>query len=214
MFKLNKEKWIWVHGYKGVSKDMTGYGGFQYELGKQYDIPDGEEIRKCVNGFHFCQDLRDVFRYVEIKNNNRFFRVRALVRAEDLVSDLELTSAKDRYFVNPALFGDADKMVAKSIILTEELDSDTIFESIKNTSISFSCDYQSWSDEDKKLVRSIGIKDATTYFRCRKLQEAGYSFAFSEYIASDREQFERAIVLSTMPELSAEVKALLILGGK
>lgn len=39
--EMPEEKWIWVDGYKGTDKDMK-CRGYQYEFGKQFDIPEGE----------------------------------------------------------------------------------------------------------------------------------------------------------------------------
>ena len=47
-----EEEWIWVTGYKGTDKDMK-CRDYQYELGKQHDMPEGTDITMCYSGFHF-----------------------------------------------------------------------------------------------------------------------------------------------------------------
>lgn len=42
---IDDEKWIEVEGYKGLTQEMQGYGGFQYELGKTYTTD--EEVSLC-----------------------------------------------------------------------------------------------------------------------------------------------------------------------
>ena len=50
-----------LHTYKGVNKDMTAYGGFKYEVGKEYEVEG--EIKTCDNGFHACEMPLNVFDY-------------------------------------------------------------------------------------------------------------------------------------------------------
>lgn len=50
-----------LHTYKGVNMDMTAYGGFKYEVGKEYEVEG--EIETCSNGFHACEMPLDVFNY-------------------------------------------------------------------------------------------------------------------------------------------------------
>ena len=75
------EKWIWVEGYKGTDKNMC-CRNTPYEIGKEYRMPEDTEIKCCVNGFHFSIKLESTFNYYGLYNNNRFFKVRALVRED------------------------------------------------------------------------------------------------------------------------------------
>lgn len=200
--KTTNDTWIWVEGYKGVSEDMTAYGGFQYEVGKQYDIPEGEEIAACRNGFHFCRELSDVFTYVHIVGGNRFFRVKALVRAEDYVKGgMEVMFS----LATP-------KLVAKSIILTEEIDTKTIFEEMTSHSHFAKARYGDWSDEDKETARRIGLDATAKLVRLKKLQNAGYTPEFAELIKDDEGRFGRALAVAALPGVSADAKALIIFG--
>ena len=56
--------------YKGVTKDLRGYGDFQYEVGKTYET---ENPDLCSNGFHGCEAPLDVLRHYPLKNGNRYF---------------------------------------------------------------------------------------------------------------------------------------------
>ena len=49
-----------MKGYKGFENDMT-CRGFQYEVGKEYEM-DGEP-EMCKSGFHFCKTMANVFNY-------------------------------------------------------------------------------------------------------------------------------------------------------
>ena len=61
-----------IKTYKGVNKDLTAYGGFQYEQGKEYEC-DGN-IAACSNGFHACERPLDVLSYYP-PASSRYFEV-------------------------------------------------------------------------------------------------------------------------------------------
>ena len=49
-----------MKAYKGFTKDMTCYGGFQYEEGKSYHE---DNAKLCDHGFHACEYPLDCFNY-------------------------------------------------------------------------------------------------------------------------------------------------------
>ena len=51
-----------MKGYKAFNEDWT-CKGFQYEIGKTYELPEGSELKICECGFHFCENPIDVFGY-------------------------------------------------------------------------------------------------------------------------------------------------------
>lgn len=51
-----------MKGYKAFDADWT-CRGFQYEIGKTYELPEGAELKICESGFHFCKNPIDVFGY-------------------------------------------------------------------------------------------------------------------------------------------------------
>jgi hypothetical protein len=57
-----------VKGYKVFNHDWTCQG-FQYEVGKTYEIEG--ELRICKNGFHFCKKASDCFNYYGFSPNNK-----------------------------------------------------------------------------------------------------------------------------------------------
>ncbi len=120
-----EEEWIEVEGYKGMDKDMKGHYNFQYEIGKTYVIEDPSSVKACEFGYHFSLNLNDVFDYYRLGNNNRFFKVKALVRKSDY---------KDYGKVEPGyIFATTiNKLAAKQITILRELSDEEIYEEIKN----------------------------------------------------------------------------------
>ena len=54
----------WIKAYKGFDKNMQ-CRGYQFEEGKEYSLPDGEEAKLCENGFHACEAPIDCLNYYE-----------------------------------------------------------------------------------------------------------------------------------------------------
>ena len=110
-------EYVWVEGYKGTDKNMCCHNDFQYELGVEVSLPEDEEPVVCKRGFHFCTELKDVFYYYRISKNHRFFKCKALIKKEDA----EKGYSEDDIFLIKTPTGAIKKMVAKKIILTEEI---------------------------------------------------------------------------------------------
>ena len=150
--ELEANKWVWVEGYKGMYEDMTAYGGFQYELNKIYTIEG--EINSCTtlgktNGFHFSLNMDDVFKYYKLMDNNRFFKVKGLVKQ----SELNKYGDVEYYFIDSLII---DKLVAKEIIIEEEITDEELFKLSKN----FLNRWYSSKEltlEEFKMIKRIGI---------------------------------------------------------
>lgn len=191
-----EEKWVWVTGFKGTDKNMI-CRDYQFELGKQFDMPEDATIKDCVGGFHLCLKLKDVFDYYGIGNGHRFFVVRALVREKDF----------EEYGKTPkAPYGmynfdfPRTKLAAKSIEFIRELTIDEIFAVT---------DHKNESDEFKAFAIHNGIEAAKNICKVKKLVELGYSEAFSIYVV-ETDHYNAAVALASQPGLSMDVKALLI----
>lgn len=59
--------------YKGMTSDMTCYGGFQYKEGSEYETSG--EIKPCKWGFHGCEIPLKVLKYYPPFQGQRYFEV-------------------------------------------------------------------------------------------------------------------------------------------
>lgn len=190
-----EEEWVWVEGYKGTEKDMC-CREFQYELNKQFDMPEDANIEECESGFHLCLNLHDVFGYYKIGNGHRFFKVKALVRKSDKEKYGKFINGEHGWYI-----GKYDKIVAKSIIFISEL---TIDEVLKYTDV----------DNLPEKYKHLAIEH-DPYYACNKyyidiLIEDGYSEAFATHIVKIK-KFEIAHTFGSQKDLSMDVKVLGIL---
>jgi len=63
-----------VKGYKVFDPDWT-CRGFQYQVGKYYEIPEKPVV--CKRGFHFCKNLLDCYEHYRFDENNKVAEVTA-----------------------------------------------------------------------------------------------------------------------------------------
>lgn len=189
--KEKEEEWIWVEGFKGTDKNMQGHNNFQYELNKQFDMPEDAVIEECHCGFHFSLTLTDVRPYYDIKNNNRFFKVKALVRKKDYEN-------YGLYRYAGYLSISSNKLAAKSIVLLQELSNEEIFyEHLKlNNTI---------QPEYFDLAREKGMNFAVEEQNKIILIADGYSELITKIII-DKDKYRIAHALASQPELSMDIK--------
>lgn len=195
-----QENWIWVEGYKGTDKNMKAYGNFQYELGKQYDYEG--EIQICAKGFHFSRDLKDVFDYYNVKDSNRFFKVKALVKESDY----------EKYggyrLLSPALRSgpgyrteEITKLVAKSIILEEEVSKTDIIKAYcKHDQTCKNLPEEYWDT----MIRN-GYPAAYEDWQVDILTKAGYSPVFARCIYQDGKT-NKALAIANQEGVSMDMK--------
>ena len=63
-----------MKGYKVFNPDWT-CRGFQYEIGKKYEMEEEPVI--CERGFHFCEKVADCFEYYRFDSNNKVAEIEA-----------------------------------------------------------------------------------------------------------------------------------------
>lgn len=194
------EEWIWVEGYKGTNKDMR-CRDYQFEIGKQFNMDEDAEIKVCERGFHLCPELSDVFRYYDIGDGNRFFKVSALVRKNDYENPTSCHSFGFNYFTQRV-----DKFAAKSIIFLDEIGPDEVFEAAHKP---FTTD---WTIDDKKRAMETSIRKVKERMVEEKLIEIGYSPVFAKYCVTNG-KYDVAYAVGTQPELSMDMKVFAIFNG-
>lgn len=201
--EVTVEEWIWVTGYKGMDKNMQCRNNFQYEIGHRYDMPEDSVIEACSGGFHLCPSLQDVFGYVKIGEENRFFEVRALVRKSDADRCGEWEYIRDHYGA-PIRKYRRDKLAAKSIEIIRELTMDEILEPFG---------YHEWDEGYKKMALTTNVEVAKNTMRFDTLVDLGYSRPFAQYLI-DSNKYTVAKAVGSQPDLSMDVKCWMIMMEK
>jgi hypothetical protein len=104
-FEAVNPDWIWVDAFKGTDANMVCKGK-QYRMNVE-DNFDGT-VLLGVRGYHVATNLRDCFKEYDYDFRNRFFKVKALVRAVDYAN------------LNP----NNTTLVAKAIKFVDEVTND------------------------------------------------------------------------------------------
>ena len=112
-------EYIWVDIYKGTDPEMNCMNDFHYELDHIYTIEDEKELTVCGHGFNCCLKLSDVFMYkpFSFSDSNRYFKGSASVLKKDF----------EHYGYCSRDYNCTNKLVAKSIVLKEEVPIEEIY---------------------------------------------------------------------------------------
>ena len=191
------EEWIWIDGFKGTDSEMK-CRDYQFKIGDTFTVSDEKDVELCEHGFHLCATLEDVFRYYPIGYNNRFFKVKALVRKVDY-DTLDCNYLKPIY-LSQSLLRSNDKIAAKSIIFIEELSVDEI---LKNRVP------KDWTDEQKTLAIRIGIERASENISVEKLISIGYVESLARYFVKNNFT-DIALSVGSQEGLSMDMKVWVI----
>lgn len=202
---IEEEEYIWVKGFKGTDKDMS-CKGYQYKLGKQFNLDEDVEPSVCHNGFHFCKELINVFKHYKIGAGNRFFEVEALVRKSDLEQKPKKNYITGGYMPWSSTYPvSEDKYAAKSIRFIRELTPDEVFDAFCDDS-----DVCKWDEAQKKRAMETSIGTVRNEIRAFELCTAGYSPAFAKYISSNAGRYTTAMAVASLPDVSMDVKVMTI----
>ena len=79
-FEAIEQDWIWVDAFKGTDANMVCKGK-QYRMNVEDTY--GDKVVLGSKGYHVCTDLKHVFKDYDYNFTNRFFKVKALVKATD-----------------------------------------------------------------------------------------------------------------------------------
>ena len=197
--KLQEGEWVRIKGYKGMKEDMKAHYYFQYELRKTYTVEDPDSVSICEYGYHFSLNLKDVFRYYDLANNNRFFKVEALVRKEDY----------DEYgkVYTTTIFSDrVDKLVAKEITILEEVSVKEMFEEIKrihhDIAMIDELKIEDMDDVYKEGVKAVLVKKTINLVK----EKTGFKDSFIHLLLSRLTHREKLVLLTTSLVLYDEIK--------
>lgn len=197
--KEPQEEWVRVKGYKGMKEDMKAHYDFQYELGKTYTVEDPDSVSICEYGYHFSLNLKDVFRYYDLANNNRFFKVEALVRKKDY----------DEYgktYTTTIYTDRVDKLVAKEITILEEVSTEEMFEEIKKIHSDITM-IDELKIEDMNDVYQEGVKAVLVKKFINLVKEkTGFKDSFIHLLLSRLTHREKLVLLATSLALYDEIK--------
>lgn len=78
-FEAVEQEWIWVDAYKGTDANMVCKGK-QYRMNVEDTY--GDKVVLGSKGYHVCTNLKHVFKDYDYNFSNRFFKVKALVKAK------------------------------------------------------------------------------------------------------------------------------------
>ena len=197
--KEPEEEWVRVKGYKGMHKDMKAHYDFQYELGKTYTVEDPDSVSICEYGYHFSLNLKDVFRYYDLKNNNRFFKVEALVRKKDY-------EEYGKTYTTTIFSDRVDKLVAKEITILEEVSTEEMFEEIKilhhDTIMIDKLKIEDMDDVYKEGVKAVLVKKSINLVK----EKTGFKDSFIHLLLSRLTHREKLALLATSLALYDEIK--------
>ena len=85
-----------ITAYKGFDKDLK-CRGFQYEIGKEYELSNGEPVSVCSNGFHACESPLEILDYYFMDghaNLSRFCEVEQSGEFSKEVDSTKVASSK------------------------------------------------------------------------------------------------------------------------
>ena len=187
-----REEWIWVDGYKGTDRDMK-CNGYQYILGQRHNME---------GGFHLCRDLKDVFQYYGVEKGNRFFKVKALVRKSDFEEYGNVRADYNWYM--PHHLAIRNKLVAKSIVLIEEVYEYDIFQQ----SGLFS-KMRDFTPEERDMVRERGINYVLNLKKVNTLIGYGFNEDVAKYFV-DHDHYDNAVIFGSQEGLSLDAKIFAI----
>ena len=76
--------------YKGFDKDLK-CRGFQYEVGKEYELPKGESVSVCSNGFHACESPLEVLDYYFMDGHANLLRFCEVEQSGEFSKEVDST---------------------------------------------------------------------------------------------------------------------------
>lgn len=171
--KKVEDEWIWVEGYKGTDKNMQCYNEFQYELNKQFDM---EDAKVGEYGFHFSKNIDVILKNYSIRFNNRFFKVKGLIKKEDYNDNNEL-SAKSIIFIKELNYFDLKDYINKNLIFIE---NEKEYNYCLNCN-DYKNNYYNKLRKEKiiKQIKNLGFTELFSQLIYKKLEKINWSYCTS-----------------------------------
>ena len=79
-----------ITAYKGFDKDLK-CRGFQYEIGEEYELPKGESVSVCSNGFHACESPLEVLDYYFMDGHANLLRFCVVEQSGEFSKEVDST---------------------------------------------------------------------------------------------------------------------------
>lgn len=79
-----------IKGYKAFSENRVNRYGYQFNEGKHYRVNGDISFGNYGNGFHFCTNIEDTFRYVDAMNSK--------VELAEVIGSGEMVKYNDEYY--------------------------------------------------------------------------------------------------------------------
>ena len=143
-----------ITGYKVFYKGLINRHGQTFEVGKSYAVQGNVVWGNSGNGFHFCENLEDCFRYIDTFNFE--------IEVAEVIGFGEIIEVSDDYY------GYYDMHVSKGITITKVLSREEIIaimlEKDADKKLRFLRDYR-LIEEESSLFDIKQLKKQVPHFR-------------------------------------------------
>ena len=130
-----------MKGYKAFNKDMSAMNNIKFEIGKQMHI-DGPIKAGPIdgNGFHFCTNFEDTFRYVSFEILERIIPREEIITMASKLPEYRLARFIQTYKLNKEELVEIRKIILNNSNLNKyfeyyQLDNKKVFYESKNIRI-------------------------------------------------------------------------------
>lgn len=196
-----------MKGYKVFNSDWT-CRGYQYEVGKTYEI--AESPKCCKVGFHFCERLVDCFNYYLFDQNNKVAKI-------EVIGEIDFDNTNSKCCTNKIV-------ILKELTWTEVLDMCNTGEGNsgkRNSGRYNSGDYNSGDyNTNSPKVRMFNHEtkfsfDDESILRFRKiLFDCPQSYKYSDFISKSEMSEEEIIRHPECETIGGYIKTIIVEADK
>ena len=153
-----------IKGYKAYNNMNDRFNNI-YELDQEYEVKGPVKFRK--NGFHFCKNIEDVFRYYDGFDQNT------------IICEVEGYGEIDTY--NDEYYGYYDMYASSKIKILKVLSRDEIIDIVINEGL----------DEIKRFIAGFKLNNDEIELILEKFNEETVEKYINYYQKDDKEAFQR-----------------------